>query len=103
MPAACPCSSAGAVLQRRRSFPSLFDVLSRAMLVTSRRSLRETEIGSDLLVSLPVPDRVGLLDWKSGRAQEERCYRYVSRLIEEAGGPMALIEQAQRDRSAVRP
>ncbi|MCT8973127.1 patatin-like phospholipase family protein [Microbaculum marinisediminis] len=91
------------VLQRRRSFPSLFDVLSRAMLVTSRRSLRETEIGSDLLVSLPVPDRMGLLDWKSGRAQEERCYRYVSRLIEEAGGPMALIEQAQRDRSAVRP
>ena len=91
------------VLNRRRLFPSLFDVLSRSMLVTSRRSLRETEIGSDLLVSLPVPDRMGLLDWKLGRAQEERCYRYVSRLIEEAGGPMALIEQAQRDRSAVRP
>jgi NTE family protein len=82
------------LLRRPRSFPSLFDVLSRSMLVTSRRNLRETEIGSDLLLRLPVPDRMGLLDWHCGRAQEERCYQFVTQLIDEAGDPMALIERA---------
>ena len=81
------------VLRRKRMFPGLLDVLSRAMLVTSRRSLRETEIGSDLLVHLPTRERMGLLEWRSGRAQEELCYRYVTDLIEDAGGPDALIAQ----------
>jgi NTE family protein len=81
------------VLRRKRAFPGLLNVLSRAMLVTSRRSLRETEIGSDLLVHLPARERMGLLEWQSGRAQEELCYRYVTDLIEAAGGPDALIAQ----------
>ena len=58
------------------------------------RKVWETEIGSDLLLRLPVPDSMGLLDWKCGRAQEERCYQFVTRLIEEAGGPEPLIESA---------
>ncbi len=81
------------VLRRRRAFPGLLNVLSRAMLVTSRRSLREIEIGSDLLVRLPTRERMGILEWQSGRAQEELCYRYVTELIENAGGPEALIGQ----------
>jgi NTE family protein len=82
------------LLRRRRSFPRLLNVLARAMLVTSRRSLRETEIGGDLMVRLPVCDRMGLLDWRRGRAQEEASYRHVSELIGRAGGPLALIASA---------
>ncbi len=89
------------VLRRRRRFPGLFDVLSRSMMVTSRRCLRDTEIGSDLLVRLPALERMRLLDWPLGRAQEERCYRHVSGLIEEAGGAMALIGRGGG--GAVRP
>jgi hypothetical protein len=82
------------LLRRRRSFPRLLNVLARAMLVTSRRSLLETEIGGDLMIKLPVCDRMGLLDWRRGRAQEQASYRYVSELIERAGGPLALIASA---------
>jgi NTE family protein len=79
------------VMRRQRKFPGLVNVLSRSMLVTSRRSLRETEIGSDFLVRLPAKTGMGILDWKFGRAQEELCYRHVCELIEAAGGPEGLI------------
>jgi|GEM_PF-179549 len=82
------------VLRRKAAFPGLLNVLARAMLVTSRRALRETTIGNDLLLRLPTPERMGLLDWKSGRDQEELCYRYVADLIEHAGGAEALLARS---------
>jgi NTE family protein len=80
------------LLRRPRKFPHLLTVLTRAMLVTSRRCLQETAIGADLMIKLPSPRGMGVLDWHRGRAQEEAAYRFVTALIEEAGGAAKLIE-----------
>ena len=41
------------VMRRRRTFPGILNVLTRSMMVTSRRSVSELEIGSDCLMRLP--------------------------------------------------
>jgi NTE family protein len=80
------------LLRRQRKFPHLLTVLTRAMLVTSRRGMQQTAIGSDLLIKLPIPGRMGVMDWHRGRAQEEAAYRFVSAMIEQADGAENLIE-----------
>ncbi len=80
------------VMRRRRTFPGILNVLTRSMMVTSRRSVSELEIGSDCLMRLPACKGMGMLDWKTGRAQEELCYQFACRRIEEAGGVDGLVE-----------
>jgi NTE family protein len=82
------------VMRRRRRFPRLFSVIERSMLVTSRRRFQDTELAGDLLLKLPSLPGMRILDWHKGRAQEELSYRYVSELIDAAGGADALIEGA---------
>ena len=63
--------------RRRGDLPKMGSVLSRAMVVASRRVMAATEIGDDILVEPPSIGRMGLMDWKKGRQQEQRAYEHT--------------------------
>ena len=77
--------------KRRGDLPKMGSVLSRTMVVSSRRLMAATEIGDDILVTPPSIRRMGLLDWKKARAQEQQAYEHTRTLIE--NGEMEALRQ----------
>ena len=61
------------------------------MMVTSRRTMRETDYSGDVRLVPPTVEGMGTMDWQLGRLQEEAGYRYMSALLEREGGLAALF------------
>lgn len=76
---------------QRGDFPTVAEIVARAMTVTSGRSFRGAGLGRDLLLEPPTVPGMGLMTWKLGRVQEEAGYEYTMRLIDSLGGPEALL------------
>lgn len=72
-------------------FPTVSEIVARAMTVTSGRSFRGAGLGEDLLIEPPTVPGMGLMTWKLGRVQEEAGYEYTMRLIDSLGGPEGLM------------
>ncbi len=89
---------AGQLALRRHNgqdFPRIIEVVSRAMMVTSSRTLRQLTQAGDLLLEPPAVTGMGLLDWKQIRAQEAAGYDYTRRRLDAAGGFAELMGQTQ--------
>ncbi|AGT11162.1 patatin-like phospholipase family protein [Paracoccus aminophilus] len=85
---------AGQIVLRRHSatdFPKIMEVVGRAMMVTSSRTLRQPAHPDDLLLMPPSVPGMGLLDWKSVRAQEAAAYEFTLRRLDAAGGLAGLL------------
>ncbi|SPJ25464.1 cyclic nucleotide-binding and patatin-like phospholipase domain-containing protein [Palleronia abyssalis] len=62
------------VTRRRTGVPKLVQVLSRAMVVASRRQTARTDLDGDMLLEVTPVRGIGLMDWKRGREQEASAY-----------------------------
>ncbi|NDV01239.1 patatin-like phospholipase family protein [Pseudoroseicyclus tamaricis] len=71
------------VTRRRTGVPKLMAVMSRAMVVASRRTMAQTDLGDDVLLALTPVRGIGLMDWKRGREQEASAYAQARAAIEE--------------------
>lgn len=72
---------------RRQRFPRMFSVLTRTMIVNSRRLLEHTPMGDDILLQLPTLKRMGFLEWRKGRALFDAAYSEMNAALEAAGNP----------------
>jgi len=79
-----------------RRFPKMFSVLTRTMIVNSRRLLENTPMGEDILLQLPTLRRMGFLEWRKGRKLFQAAYDEMTRALENAGVPGAGASEAQR-------
>lgn len=69
---------------RKQRFPSIFSILSRTMVVNSRKLLRELPMEDDILLEIPALKGMGFLEWRRGRRQFEVAYRAMAEALEEA-------------------
>jgi NTE family protein len=83
-------------LVRRKNdqwFPSIFSVLSRTMVITSRRLIDETDMGDDVLLEMPTLPKMSFLNWKRGREQFDIAYAAVSELLQHSDSSMDPVER----------
>ena len=65
-------------VKRKPRFPKVFSILSRTMIVSSRRQLEHISTEGDVVIELVTPHGMGFLDWTKGRRYFERSYREMS-------------------------
>lgn len=65
-------------VKRKPRFPKVFSILSRTMIVSSRRQLEHVSTEGDVVIELATPHGMGFLDWTKGRRYFERSYREMS-------------------------
>jgi len=65
-------------LRRKPWFPKIFSILSRTMIVSSRRQLEHISTEGDVVIELVTPQGMGFLDWTKGRRYFERSYQEMS-------------------------
>ncbi|TRW17710.1 patatin-like phospholipase family protein [Glacieibacterium frigidum] len=81
------------VLRRGPSeLPSIIDVLSRAMVVASRRTLAENLAQADILLSPPLTPGMRILDWQLGRALAEAAYLSTQVALSDDAKLSALVD-----------
>ncbi len=73
--------------KRHKRFPKMFSILTRAMIVNSRRLLENTPMGDDILLQLPTLRRMGFLEWGKGRALFNAAYEEMTNALKAAGVP----------------
>jgi NTE family protein len=56
---------------RKMRFPRIPSILSRAMIINSRREAGRRDMGRDILVRLPTAPRANFLDWTKGQQNYE--------------------------------
>ena len=67
------------------SFPSIFSVLTHAMVVSARRLMEKTDISGDILIEISPLPKMGFLEWKKGRRQFEVAYENMKITLDEIG------------------
>ena len=79
---------AGLFKRRKRGprKPTLFSILSRTMVVNSRRMLQHTEIGDDVLMNISTLHGMSFMNWKRGRELFDVSYDRMGKAMEEAKG-----------------
>lgn len=86
-------------LFRRRARPappSLYSVLSNAMVINSRKRLEDVAPEGDLFLSVSVPEGMNFLDWTRGREAFDRAHSHYARRLAAATAtdPKARLAQA---------
>lgn len=78
---------------RRRNcrFPKLHEVLSRSLLVHSRRRLESALCQEDIQLTAPTLPRMSIMDWHLGRKLEQVAYRTACEQIETRRDLSALL------------
>lgn len=71
------------VLRRKpqRPFPSLVEIMSRAMVVGSQAGAQNALAKADALLIPPIPEGMQILDWHLGKAVAEAARRYTAAAI----------------------
>ncbi|MEQ9661481.1 MAG: cyclic nucleotide-binding and patatin-like phospholipase domain-containing protein [Parasphingopyxis sp.] len=67
----------------QQEFPSLVDIMSRSMVVTSASTVRQSLDDADVLLVPPIPKTMKILDWHLGTEVSEDARRYVAARIQE--------------------
>ncbi|MEO0750339.1 MAG: cyclic nucleotide-binding and patatin-like phospholipase domain-containing protein [Pseudomonadota bacterium] len=77
---------AGLFKRRKRGprKPTLFSILSRTMVVNSRRMLQHTHIGDDVLLNISTLKGMGFMNWKRGRELFEVSHDRMVKAMEQA-------------------
>lgn len=65
-----------------KKHPSVFLILSRAMVVNARKRLQQTEIGKDVLMNIAMLEGMSFLDWTRGRELFEAAYDQMACAID---------------------
>jgi NTE family protein len=58
--------------------PTMFSILSRTMVVNSRRLLQHTDIGDDVLLNISTLRGMGFMNWKRGRELFDVAYNRMN-------------------------
>jgi NTE family protein len=72
------------IIMRRKPkdrFPSLIEVMSRSMVVSSEGSVEGALAQADALLIPPIPDDMQILDWHRGREVAEAARRFTAEAI----------------------
>lgn len=64
--------------------PTLFSILSRTMVVNSRRLLMHTDIGEDVLLNISTLRGMGFMNWKRGRELFEVAHERMVKAMDAA-------------------
>lgn len=81
------------ILRRGPSdLPSIIDVLSRAMVVASRRSLADNLAQADIMLTPPLTPGMRILDWQLGRALADAAYLSTQAAIASDAALAALVD-----------
>lgn len=89
-----PLQLARDIILRRgpTALPSIIDVLSRAMVVASRRSLAENLAQADILLTPPLTPGMRILDWQLGRALADAAYLSTQAALADDSALAALVD-----------
>lgn len=94
-------------VKRKPRFPKIFSILSRTMIVSSRRQIEHISTEGDVVIELATPPGMGFLDWTKGRRYFERSYREMSAALAVAArasddhlAQMAIVAEAINNRNA---
>ncbi|MEM1316874.1 MAG: cyclic nucleotide-binding and patatin-like phospholipase domain-containing protein [Pseudomonadota bacterium] len=68
-------------LRRGPKFPTITQILMRTMVVTARRTMRETELGEDIIMPIPIRRGMGFLEWSKGEAQFEHTQQMMDKAL----------------------
>lgn len=74
------------IILRRKpksEFPSIVDIMSRSMVVSSASGVRESLSQADVLLLPPIPETMKILDWHLGRDLSEAARQYTAQRIAE--------------------
>lgn len=66
---------------RKNRFPRIPSILSRSMIINSRREAGRMEMGRDILVKLPTAQRANFLDWSKGQQNYEIAHRALAEAL----------------------
>jgi len=85
---------------RKNRFPRIPSILSRSMIINSRREAGRMDMGRDILVRLPTAPRASFLDWTKGQQNYEIGHRALAGALAEtdpAAAPDARLREAVRN------
>ncbi|UYV37244.1 patatin-like phospholipase family protein [Rhodobacteraceae bacterium D3-12] len=68
----------------RPRHPTIFSILTRAMIVSSRRQLEQTSMEGDILLEISTLKGMGFLDWTKGSRLFHKAYEDISAALSEA-------------------
>lgn len=69
--------------KRKSKFPGIFNILSRTMVVNSRRLLKNIEKEQDIFIEYRPPKGTGFLDWRKGHDLFEGAYNVMNQAFAE--------------------
>lgn len=89
-----PLQLARDIILRRgpTALPSIIDVLSRAMVVASRRSLADNVAQADIVLTPPMTPGMRILDWQLGRALADAAYLSTQAALADDAALAALVD-----------
>lgn len=67
----------------KHEFPSIVDIMSRSMVVSSASAVSESLSQADVLLLPPIPETMKILDWHLGSELSESARAYTARRITE--------------------
>ncbi|HKL65150.1 MAG TPA: cyclic nucleotide-binding and patatin-like phospholipase domain-containing protein [Roseovarius sp.] len=85
---------------RKNRFPRIPSILSRSMIINSRREAGRMDMGRDILVRLPTAPRASFLDWTKGQQNYEIGHRALAGALagtDPAAAPDARLREAVRN------
>lgn len=87
----------------RPKAPTVMSILSRAMVVSARKLLQQTDIGRDVLLNIPPLRGMSFMDWTRGRELFDASYAQMSQAMEDvedvnmkASDPFAQLREAAK-------
>ncbi len=81
---------------RKNRFPRIPSILSRSMIINSRRETGRMDMGRDILVKLPTAPRANFLDWTKGQQNYEIGHQALATALAETD-PVAAPDVRMRD------
>ncbi|MFB9148298.1 patatin-like phospholipase family protein [Roseovarius ramblicola] len=84
---------------RKNRYPRIPSILSRSMIINSRREAGRMDMGRDILVQLPTAPRANFLDWTKGQQNYEIGHRTLATALSETdpgAAPDARMREAAR-------
>lgn len=73
--------------------PNMFSILSRTMVVNSRRLLQHTDMGPDVLMNISTLRGMGFMNWKRGRELFDVAYGRMVHALDEVGNETHGVER----------
>lgn len=67
----------------KQEFPSIVEIMSRSMVVSSAAAVRQSLDGADVLLVPPIPETMKILDWHLGTEVSEDARRFTAKRISE--------------------